>query len=229
MNTQLYDLYSSKWDRLSKHMKELSQSDQYAEKPTNPLLLSTNKQSNYTNADIRIMIFGQETNSWYGDFNGDIRKVQKLYDDFFATGYCFKYGGYFWNAIKLFRNEIRNRFPEKSIDLLWNNVVKVGKSGSKGKPPKYIYEIEKKHFNVIPDEVKIMRPNLILFLSGPYYDSLIRNAFGEIDLKSIQGFKKRQLAEIQLPLPIKTFRTYHPNYLYKNNISKYFGEILTRL
>ena len=76
-------------------------------------------------------------------------------------------GDIFWNAVKLFRNEVQKQLPGKTIGLLWNNVVKVGKSSGRGKPPDYIHAIERNHFNIILEEVNITRPDLILFFSGP--------------------------------------------------------------
>ena len=99
MNSKLFDLYNSHWAELSKHLREVVESRDYEENPTNPLLLNIGEQSAYDEADFRIMIFGQETNSWHGDFNGDITQIQKSYDDFFTAGYCFKVWGTFFGML----------------------------------------------------------------------------------------------------------------------------------
>ena len=47
-----------------------------------------------------------------------------------------------------------------------------------------------------------------------------------IKTKPIKGFKERQLCKLETSLKIKTYRTYHPNYLWRNDINKYFKAII---
>lgn len=113
--------------------------------------------------------------------------------------------------------------------VLWNNIVKVGKHGDKGFPPDYIYEIERDHFNVITEELNILKPNIVLFFTGPNYDSVIADNFGEIEYKAIEPFSQRELAKLKLfDIPF-VFRTYHPNFLWRNDIDSYFDTILNNI
>ena len=59
MNTQLQRIYNEKWNTFSIKLNEVLQDNLKENKPTNPLLLYINEEK-YQNADIKIMIFGQE-------------------------------------------------------------------------------------------------------------------------------------------------------------------------
>lgn len=98
---ELNKLYKQNWDKLSDELSNIVKSD-LKTKPTNPLLLRLKDDNSYLNADIKIMIFGQETNNWGNDFKNDIKFIKTIYNDFFNTNHCFVYGGQFWNGIKLF-------------------------------------------------------------------------------------------------------------------------------
>ena len=43
-----------------------------------------------------------------------------------------------------------------------------------------IYKIEKEHFSIAKEEVEILKPDVILFLTGPNYDQYIKDKFYEI-------------------------------------------------
>lgn len=229
-NQKLLELYKNNWDITSEKLNSLIINSEYKTKPTNPLLLVVSDEEKFNTADIRIIIYGQETNNWGGDFENNIDEIKCIYNDFFNTKYCFKYGGQFWNGIKLLVKKIHEKYPNKSVEFLWNNVVKIGRSGKKNMPPKYIYKIEKEHFNVLNKEIEIIKPNLLIFLSGPNYDYIINNQIKGFNNKQrMEGFTKRELLKFMVDEKIPAYRTYHPNYLWRNNIHKYFDAILNDL
>lgn len=226
MNEALTKLYSSKWDKLTAGLKPIIQDESLDIKPANPLLIYIDNEEEYKNADIRLMIYGQETNSWYEKEDGTIDDIQTLYDGFFNGGECWTYGGQFWNGINRFLSFLQKKFPDKKIRLTWNNIVKIGKHGDKGFPPDYIYEIERGHFHVIPEELKILNPNVVLFFTGPNYDSIIKDNFGELKYEALPNSTERQLSRVTLPNVRFAYRTYHPNYLWRNDIDDYFDTII---
>ncbi|MBN8877032.1 MAG: hypothetical protein J0I32_05755 [Sphingobacteriales bacterium] len=229
MNENLIQLYTSKWDNYFTMVNPILKDDNIEVKPANPLLLYIADEEAYKQADIRLMIFGQETNSWYEERDVTIAGVQNLYDGFFNDGECWNYGGQFWNGVGRFLTSLHQKYPTKKIQLLWNNIVKVGKQGDKGFPPDYIYEIERKHFNVIPDELTILKPDIVLFFTGPNYDSVLADNFGTLEYNSVEPFSQRELSRLKLlDIPF-VFRTYHPNYLWRNDIDWYFDTILNNI
>ncbi|WP_288007519.1 hypothetical protein [Thermonema sp.] len=168
------------------------------------------KENEWQNADIRVMIFGQETNDW-GDFNTDIdltdgasihKHIKPIldYDDkFYNGGECWSYGGQFWNGFSKFRTMFEEKFSNKKIKYIWNNIVKIGKSGEKGFPPGYIiYETERKHFSVIKDELQIIKPNVVLFLTGPNYDGVVTDNFRQLKYTALSPFSARELSKVRL-------------------------------
>ena len=227
MNETLQKLYKSSWNIFSKELMEIINDDEKENKPTNPLLLYIDEKK-YENADIKVMIFGQETNDWEGDFQNNPNLSLETYDDFYNSNDCFGYAGQFWNGYNRFLTLLSNKFPEKSIASIWNNVIKVGNSGrNKNYPPEYIYNIEKDYFNVISDEIEILNPDVILFFSGPYYDSEIRNSLKNVSFQPFsKKYNERALAKVNYLNRQNIYRTYHPKYLWMNNINDFFEEII---
>ncbi len=227
VNKKLTSLYEKNWEITSRKMNEVIDNQEYIIKPTNPLLLVLKDEEKFNNADIRIIIYGQETNDWCGNFEADIEETKLTYNNFFNTNECFKYAGHFWNGISLFIKKMREKYPEKKVEFLWNNVVKFGRSGGKNRPPTYIYEIEKENFAILNEEINIINPNLLLFLSGPEYDDILINQIKSFSQnEELNGFSNRQLTKFKYNEKILAYRTYHPNYLYRNDIDKYFDRIL---
>lgn len=223
MNDLLLRLYMSKWENLCSEMRSINF------EATCPLLLKIDNEDEFENADIRVMFFGQETNSWYRIFHDDLTDIIGYYNQFYNKNECWKYGGQFWNGLNRFRNLLEKRYPNKKIRLVWNNIVKIGRYNCKGFPPEQIYQIERTHFSVIREEIKIIKPNIVLFLTGPYYDRILVNNFDEIQKEPLDGFKERQLSKISIENVDYTFRTYHPNFLWRNKIDNYFEAIIREI
>ena len=81
---------------------------------------------------------------------------------------------------------------------LWNNIVKIG-NAYKGFPNKlYDDGIKNNMKKVIPIEIEILKPDFIVFFTGP---------------NSSNGLYDNVLCEIILPNVKKCFRLYHPKYL----------------
>lgn len=239
MNTKdkLKELYSSKWEQLSSAMKPIVESNNYSIKPTNPLLLwPCLGDDEYDKADVRVMIFGQETNDWYGTFNPnadkdeEIERISKLYKNFLYVNQPYK--SQFWNGFNLFKKMLEKKFPDKNIRYIWNNVVKIGKARQKGFPPDYIYNVEQTYFRVLDNEINILKPHIILFLTGPNYDNYIKDKLVKIHFKQISPFTSRKIAELDINGVNFAFRTYHPNYLYrqgKGAINQFFQTIIDKI
>ena len=141
MNKELFELYSSRWDKLMDEYLKIDGDIYLLIKPTNPLLIKVRNEEDYASADIRLMVFGQETNNWYKQSNS-IADVWEKYNELFNAGRCYKKGGQFWNGVKRFEERISKKFPDKKIRFIWNNIVKIGKSNKKGMQPDYIYKLE---------------------------------------------------------------------------------------
>jgi len=229
MNAKLLDLYSRNWNNFSSAMQSILLNDKLETKPTNPLLLYINEDE-YNNADIKIMVYGKETNDWMKQFQNEIEPTLAGYDEFVNGGECWGYGRHFWNGVSRFFELLQEKYPDKKISLIWNNIVKVGKFGEKGFPPHYIYEVEREHFSIINEELKIVKPTIVLFLTGPDYDEVIEANFGKLQYSKLNSdFSEREIAKMLLPGIPFTFRTYHPQYLWFNDINNYFNSIIDKI
>ncbi len=220
-NYLLNELYASKWDTFSKKLDGIVKDEQFKVKPTNPLLLKLSKPEIFREADIRIMIFGQETNDWGGEFNNDFSWIFSIYEIFLQTGNAFPHRGVFRNHINWFIRKTRQEAPKQNVQFVWNNLIKVGKANQKNRPPNYIYEIEKNHFKVLRDEVDILKPNLILFMTGIHYDEILDFQFPNVTRESVDGFSQNLFQKLHIPGVENAYRIPHPNYLNRKGKALY--------
>lgn len=232
MKEALISLYQSNWEPLQVHLSRLSASDEFRDKPTSPLLISLEDYDEYESADIRLMVFGQETNNWFGEFNPNMMEVLGLYESYFLSGdWMLDKKRVFWRGLKPYLDGIREKFPEKNFSFIWNNLSKVGKI-SKGSSPKYIRDVELEYFSVIKAEIEILRPNIILFFTGFKRDEDIKSIFSTARFESISGFPIDELASISSIAGSNVFRTYHPyavNSFGKSYVSKLQKTIIEQI
>lgn len=219
MNDQLQKVYYQKFNSLTIKLQEYNSEADSQNQATNPFLL--NVPADYTNYQNKIMIFGQETNTWGKEcgnnsiFSNNIVKSIEVYENFYLKGGINRYRGPFWNEFKRIKKQISN--SENAI-FVWNNINKIGRVG-KGNIDK-INQIQFKYFQVIKEELRILSPNIVIFLTGPDYDIFVKNNIGDFTQKLISDslFEVKFASEFQ---NIVFFKTYHPNGLYhlgKNRI-----------
>lgn len=228
LNKELFDLYNKNWDKLISNGKNISD-----KVPANPLLLKVN-ESEYIKADLKVMIFGQETWEWH-QFDTTIENGMNGYESFFLKeGF---YNGYkkssFWKAFNIFKKEIINNNQEKEVNFIWNNISKIGRNDGKTGVTKSIRTLERKYFNIIKEELKILKPDIVIFLTGNRDNDIKFNfpdiVFEDIDMENKKVMKKKYKASSKLIskfLPEKSVRLYHPSYFggfnfVKNDVIKF--------
>lgn len=194
--------------------------------PANPLLISP--PNDYAASTLKVMYFGKETNGYEGSFRESkgVQHLMRIYDAFANQGGARKYGKHFWNAVSKFNSAFSK--VDRSISFTWNNVIKVGKDWSMGMPPESVVKWQQNWFRVIRKEIEILKPDIVIFMSGPHYDKFIEGIFGPLTLVKVGSRPERQLARIaNCNLPPASFRTYHPNYLWRNGFYGYLTEIVS--
>lgn len=216
MNSKLFELYRNHWDDTIKALSSKGL--------TNPLLIRFKDEASYKKADLRVMIFGQETNGWKGDLGQKSpEELLERYSDFYGSEKCFNTRKHFWNALKDYQNTIKEHNRNISVEFVWNNILKIGLSDSKGHPAPELISLQKKVFPVISEEINILKPDAIIFFTGPKYDKYIRLEWADIVKSEIDDWDTRVLTKIKSNfLPEKTYRTYHPNYLYRQGKQYYY-------
>ncbi len=219
-NIELKRLYKEAKPQLAKRIRSIV-TNGTCPKPANPLLLSVPDEDAYRSADIRVMLFGQETNEWFGEFGSRLDSLMNTYEGFFGSQIGVyegsRYPGSFWNVLHEYANAIGDT-TGLYVQFMWNNLLKVGKATSEGKPCDEIIDAVLEDFNVIHQEIEILAPDIVIFFTGPNYDSIVDRVFPDTFYTRINSrWDTRQLSLLDSPaLPALSFRTYHPNYLYRD-------------
>ena len=82
-------------------------------------------------------------------------------------------------------------------------------------------------FRILPNEITILRPDAVIFLTGPRYDYTLKHYFPDPMFKKVApDVSERQLAQVtHKDLPPLTFRTYHPSSLKRQKKLRYVDMI----
>jgi len=89
-----------------------------------------------------------------------------------------------------------------------------------------IKEIVKKRFNVVPDEVEILRPDIVIFLTGSQADNAIMQTF-DVDKDAFEPVQPDLfLHRVNLPGVKYAARTIHPSRKGDKEIDEYFDTLI---
>lgn len=260
LNDKLVNLYGAKITGLYSAVKPLFDNPD-AVKPALPLLIELKDDESYENADLRVMVFGRETNNWndqkhrklfpFYTYNFNLTTSDDVVteimgrhvdgeDDYFGLGdiyhdYCYEETGVrktiFTRRQNQLIQQLKDRLGGLKVEVLWNNVSKIGRGGKAfgeccGKPKAEIREIEREYFNVVAEEVEILKPDVIIFLTGYEADQEIREIFnltpGDFNLVKDGIFLHR----INIPGIKYAARTIHPSRRSKEDLTKHFDALV---
>ena len=221
-NKALLKLYNSK-SEVIKEIKAIS-------KEKLALLLSAVPQ-NYKKAQYKIMVIGQELNGGFGVRSEpritmlDNLKIQskipikRSFSKFgnFSTKFC--------KSLNKVNSSISSYY-------VWADIRKFSyykKVGSKSRAPRIplnneVQNIIDTKFNILKDEIKIINPDIVLFLTGHKYDYHIEKQLKGVEFKTVENYDKKQFARVEHEvLPKKSFRIYHPNAFRQGSVIKKLG------
>lgn len=240
INSKLRQLYIDTFSTESPCVLQLLRNKRRTpEVPAYPLLIKVNEEA-LAKADIKIMIFGQETNSWEQKVSEKVIPIEEsgmfvdktvdvfmnYYKDFLAKKINENSKrSPFWDFHYQLKN---NKFSTKQVELIWNNIYKIGNfEKRKNRPSSSIREFENKYFDIIQQEVNIIKPNLIVFFTGPKYDGRLTKKFEVINKHSLKSdIPSKELAKLDLGIGIPAYRTYHPHYLRRQKKTDYIDIII---
>ncbi|HEX7345059.1 MAG TPA: hypothetical protein VF398_12390 [bacterium] len=174
---------------------------------SNPLLLAG--PDNYYGQKVKLFVVGQQTNSWYPSTkidqdSGSIERLQKNYLEF-ELGLIYR--SPFWDAIR----RLEDILGIEENQILWSNLNRVDQN--KMRPLKAIEEELADRFAWLPAEMHSAKPDLVVFLTVPQYDSNILTHFKNAQFNRVGAWPDRQLARVEhQALPKFSYRTYHPGY-----------------
>jgi len=138
------------------------------EQVTNPLLIQV--PHDFEEYKFKIMIFGQETNGWCdecgndGIFSSSIEKSMKVYDEFVNKEGFLKYNSPFWQVHRHIKSNINSK--EETV-FIYNNINKIGRMDRGSNTD--INKLQFEYFNVIGKELDLIKPDVMLFFTGPKY------------------------------------------------------------
>lgn len=225
MEFNLYVAYTECWRRLMKVVSNMPEKD--FTQLSNPFLVKC--LPSYRKAKKKVLFIGQETNGWeffqetLQLFNGGrddrvkddiIEYLQWMYEDF-RFQQQWNYTPY-WQGLRAIYQAIVNNDMEDGF----LNTQLVRFDLNQKRPTQAIEDLMQKEYNVLPMEIAALKPDIVIFLTGPYYDDRIKSTFtdslvrgDQLKFHPVDGLSENQLSRLSHPsLPQHTYRTYHPGY-----------------
>ncbi|MBK7852140.1 MAG: hypothetical protein IPJ66_13705 [Bacteroidetes bacterium] len=224
INDRLQKLYETNKSNFNKIIQENTNSDSLL---AGPLLMKCDDSYMNNFTKFKILFIGQEA-GWEISKETMIENLLNKYSSYLDEKVN-KIGGSspFWQyALKI--NKILNPGNANKKCFLWTNLCKFSDDSKPLSESDYLKEIE--HIKILLDEIKIIQPDLIIFFTGPNYDSKIRDQFGQkvIFTQILDDVAERELAYVQheslYPSRI-VIRTYHPGYLKRSSKFQYLDFI----
>lgn len=167
---------------------------------SSPLFLSVTEE--YEQSKIKVLIVGQQTNGW-DVLTNSTDEILECYTDF-QMGVNYR-NSPFWRAACQLNDEINPVGPERAF--LWSNLVKVDQDGER--PSNIVEELIGKS-DLLQEEMRILQPQVVIFLTGPYYDERLEATFPGIENTQMSRWTRKLYSK---HLPDKSYRTYHPSWL----------------
>ncbi len=211
LNSILAETYRRYWPNLRNAVSE----NEVIEKDLSyPLLIHIFPE--YESAPIKLFIVGQQTRS---SQKTRIR-WQKKYEDApiaelmqqterFHLGEKHKRAP-FWHACYQLNHTLNPSGPE--FGFIWSNLIRIDQGGHK--PNNDIEEKISIAFPVLPLEIEIAHPDVVVFFTGPSYDARLKKTFKGLKFEAVGNYPSRVLARvIHNSLPYNSYRTYHPVYI----------------
>ena len=209
INDQLRALYNHWWDLLVANGQAID-----GPIPANPMMLSLDDEALLKSTKL-IMICGQETWGW-DDFGATVAHSMMKYHRFFIDEEF--YTGYrksaFWKAFRFLQQGLRAAYRGQAVSFVWQNLSKLGRNDGKTGVTAEIRSLERNYFPVLAAELKILQPDVVVFLTGPNRDRDILFHFPDASFEQAgEEANLRKRAWVSSPsLPRATLRLYHPSY-----------------
>ena len=223
INQKLLKLFESKWEAVNKVYDTLQEEEEWA------VLHLACVPYNYEKMKYKILIVGQENNG-YG-YETEPKKSMLFTLDFQSNRYYdnapfFSFPYSFCASI----NDCDNEKYSKKSYLAWVNLKEFSFETSSKKPlNEKAQNIIDNEYNILEEEIKIINPDIVLFLTGPYYDYYIEKQLKGVEFKTIENYGIRQFARVEhKSLPKNSFRIYHPVYLRRRSLENNYLEKLKK-
>jgi hypothetical protein len=141
----------------------------------------------------------------------------------------------FWMICSLLHTRLSTDNPDKRVSIVWTNLLKLGRNTirfNRNWPKSEVKAVELSEFNVLREEIAILKPNVVVFLSAPNYDLDLEQRLGELAYTPVEPYTALQLARIHIPGVGLALRGYHPSYWsfgLRPNLGPYFEAIVSQI
>lgn len=181
-----------------------------------PFLLAVSEQ--YERSSPKVVIVGQENNGWlefdYQTFlqSHDADHCLAVYRGFDIGQYSpGTFGRYFSNLRQTLLGEITE---SNRRAVLWTNLFKINHNGKQTIHSPHLKAILAIQQGIVAKEIQILQPDVVIFLTGPRYDDVLRKTFSDVAFRSVDEYPINEVAQVVAAgLPALSFRTYHPAFL----------------
>lgn len=217
-----------------------------AHRASAPLLLYPH--SRWESAKVKLLVVGQETLRWrfepaklgtegeairtFKEFSAATDGVTSMWDLYrwYSLGrQDSTMNSPFWRGFRTLDAAV-NTEPDSAM---WTNLFKVNVNGSvmRNCTRAEIDKIQKAQNGLLRHEIDVLSPDVIVFFTGPKYDSALRAEFADVEFAPFDrgqnsALPLSSLALLRAPgLPAKTVRTYHPEYLQRSRQLSLLSEI----
>ncbi len=171
----------------------------------------------YVHLQYKWMYVGQETCGWDTvRAIEDVSAIMEMHADFNLAEHYSGAGGPFWSFGHALDLRLNPKSPRRSF--IWSNLARIGKVNDEGRVPN-LYLSFWSDRRLLAKEIELAAPDLVLFVTGPRYDDLLRLEFPSVELPDLSLATPVQ--QISHPdLPRCSFRSYHPKYLRLNGLEQ---------
>ncbi|WP_159477844.1 hypothetical protein [Dyadobacter sp. 3J3] len=234
LNQQLQEIYQTYLNGI------YSQPESWDDGVSAPLLM--NVFSDYEKMERKILFVGQETHSWEQmNLKPTLQELQTKYLNFnlgksadYKDGSRLRYlTSPFWNFSRtLFHNlnKANLEVTRKTNGFLWTNISKFDCGSTT--PDFKLQKDNPAGFHLLKEEVSILKPDIVVFLTGTKYDCWIDTVFNpKREVIISEGFLTK-FSVGDGSLPELTFQTKHPRTLIgskKKNIANRYKEVIDKL
>ena len=226
-HSDLDELYKNYYPELIASIKSINA---FNRNLSYPLLISPFE--NYRKSKTKIMFVGKETRYWVLDEQNKFlsenidqnQVVNKLLLNYKHFNYGEKYKkSPFWQFCHTLYKEIT--LSEDKNGFIWNNLIKVDENGT---TPKWdVMKASTAFYKIIQNEIKILKPDVIIFLTGNTLDQYLKYLFPGLEIIPINN----ELSQVvHTDLPKHSYRTFHPKrHRLMGTFTKVINDIVTEI
>lgn len=188
-----------------------------------PLLMQVFDE--YERMSKKVLFVGQETHSWeHMNVHPSLDALLAKYADF-KLGKSADYGvdnprryrylrSPFWNFCRSFFHELnksRDGILKQTNGFLWTNISKFDYNYTT--PSQELQQQNKAGFELLKQEIAIVKPDVVVFLTGTKYDYWLDQLFSPQKTAVLEDDLLQVLYDPNQLLPPMTFQTQHPRTL----------------